>query len=556
MKDYCIELPLFLPPFPVPDETETIDCPQATVRRKTHKGVLSSAKKNVQDAAPTIEAELGRLEKELAADENQHMFQVAQLQHHHEHCASQLSVRESLSRLETALCHVIRSHNHKLVMLNMVMSQHQQTASSSSVIQGEAFEALLNPTFNPHYLQAIDQVVHNMDNWIGSCLRKHVPFADEVASLEVGDLVWVFPAAISAASSSTSLQTMPSSYINTPYDPDLLRKQGWRKCVVIAIKGDLHFPRFIKVRSSLEYSCRLSWTEPMMWTLFQVRPVVTTTREAAVFGTFPAASKLLHRQLSVHLAQWIAVETGIVRVDVEANRMRREKAAVPSTSEILSETQSEATLTDHMQRMTHVDVIELTSSSSASPDTVIIDAVTNKPIPAVAISVTMEEASVGAEEAVQVSPITIESVIGLEEVKAPSIQSESLRKRRREEDEEDKEAPRTEPDETKRRRKVDEQSPSASPTTTSATAASTSSTASTSDLADDTNAVDPLPVEQPVSSDAAPIPAVQPAASRPPTANYHSALGLFSTVRVNMKPAFTTFRIGSKGKVVANEATE
>lgn len=252
MKDYCIELPLFLPPFPVPEETETIDCPQTTVRRKTYKGLLSAAKKNVQEDAPTIEAELGKLEKELAAGEYHDLFQLAQLQHHHEHCASQLSVRESLSRLETALCQVIRSHNHKLVMLNMVMSKHQQTASSSSVIQGDAFEALLNPTFNPHYLQAIDQVVHNMDNWIGSCLRKHVPFADEVASLEVGDFVWVFPAALSAAaSSSTSTPTTASAFINTPYDPDLLRKQGWRKCVVMAIKGDLHFPRFIKVRSPL-----------------------------------------------------------------------------------------------------------------------------------------------------------------------------------------------------------------------------------------------------------------------------------------------------------------
>ena len=204
MKDYCIELPLFLPPFPVPEETETIDCPQTTVRRKTYKGLLSAAKKNVQEDAPTIEAELGKLEKELAAGEYHDLFQLAQLQHHHEHCASQLSVRESLSRLETALCQVIRSHNHKLVMLNMVMSKHQQTASSSSVIQGDAFEALLNPTFNPHYLQAIDQVVHNMDNWIGSCLRKHVPFADEVASLEVGDFVWVFPAALSAAASSSA----------------------------------------------------------------------------------------------------------------------------------------------------------------------------------------------------------------------------------------------------------------------------------------------------------------------------------------------------------------
>lgn len=249
MKDYCIELPLFLPPFPVAEETETTaHCPQPVVRRKTNKGLTSAAKMNEpRQDAPTIEAELGKLEQELATSGYRDMFQLAQLQHHHERCASQLPVRESLSRLETALCQVIRSHNHKLVMQNMVTSQHQQIAPSSSVIQGDALDALLKPTFNPHYLQAIDQVVHNMDNWIGSCLRKHVPFGDEIASLEVGDLVWVYPAAVAPAVLSSSITTASSAFIHSPFNPDLLRKHGWRKCVVLAIKGDLHFPRFIKV---------------------------------------------------------------------------------------------------------------------------------------------------------------------------------------------------------------------------------------------------------------------------------------------------------------------
>eukprot|EP01033_Poteriospumella_lacustris_P014797 gene14797-10584_t len=68
--------------------------------------------------------------------------------------------------------------------------------------------------------------------------------------------------------------------------------------------------------------------------------------------------------------------------------------------------------------MTHVDVIDLTSSSSASPDTAIVDAAARTSDAATpTVVVTVEEAPVDASVAVEVSPVAIEAIAALDEGK-------------------------------------------------------------------------------------------------------------------------------------------
>lgn len=240
-NNHFLAIPFVLPPFSnfdgcdssnrhSPLFTLSISLTNNVVRQqKRYNGTVSDSSERKKQLSMSLEEELGRLENELSQLHKRTWSQVAQLQHFQ--CSDiegQRSLRQSQQRLEEALCQIIQHHSQKLICQSIVQSKHHN------------FE-LGDPVFDPKIQQQqnrqIESMVYSTENWLGGCLRRQIPFAEELLHVRRGDTIWVRSCSASFVSSSSSASSSSAA------------KNKWRRCIVLAIKYDLLFPRFIKVLS-------------------------------------------------------------------------------------------------------------------------------------------------------------------------------------------------------------------------------------------------------------------------------------------------------------------
>lgn len=197
-------------------------------RQRNRNGKRFHSLETKIEMSVSLEAELGRLESEVSQLYNRTWSQVAhlqQLQHHD--IEGQRSLWHCRQHLENALCQVIRYHSQRRVCKSIVQSKHHNFDLGDPI-----FDLKVQQQQN----RRIETMVNNAENWLGGCLRKYIPFANQLLHVRRGDLIWVRNSSSSSFMSPSSSSTSSTS-----------EKSMWKRCIVLAIKSDLFFPRFFKV---------------------------------------------------------------------------------------------------------------------------------------------------------------------------------------------------------------------------------------------------------------------------------------------------------------------
>lgn len=172
----------------------------------------------------SLDSEIARLNNELSGSPKDDILRLSYLRHQH---SRGVNLYDDKEMLQKAVMKMLRLNNRKMLVQDIVRSSCPNDDGDLGLAA-----------------QRMEDILNNTDVWIGGCLKRHVSFGDEANSLRIGDLVQVkickngMIGNDSYASSSSSSSSMSSfGYQNA----------GWVRGVVLQVKGDIGFRRFIKV---------------------------------------------------------------------------------------------------------------------------------------------------------------------------------------------------------------------------------------------------------------------------------------------------------------------